>query len=58
VVGVVYTLTYVGDSNRVKGTVGSTTTTYLGDYFEWRTLSIWCGTSATTPYESMISPTK
>ena len=28
---------YDGDGKRVKGTVGSTTTTYLGEYFEWAT---------------------
>jgi RHS repeat-associated protein len=26
---------YDGDGNRVKGTVGSTTTIYIGNYFEW-----------------------
>jgi RHS repeat-associated protein len=28
-------IVYDGDGKRVKGTVGSTTTTYLGNYFEW-----------------------
>ncbi len=26
---------YDGDGNRVKGTIGTTTTTYVGNYFEW-----------------------
>jgi hypothetical protein len=26
---------YDGDENRVKGTVGSNTTTYIGNFFEW-----------------------
>ena len=26
---------YDGDGNRVKGTVAGTTTTYIGNYFEW-----------------------
>jgi YD repeat-containing protein len=26
---------YDGDGNRVKGTVGSTTNIYIGNYFEW-----------------------
>ncbi len=29
------TFVYDGDGNRVKGTVGGVTTTYLGNYFEW-----------------------
>jgi RHS repeat-associated protein len=29
------TFTYDGDGNRVKGTVGGVTTTYIGNYFEW-----------------------
>ena len=29
------TFVYDGDGNRVKATVGSTTTAYLGNYFEW-----------------------
>jgi RHS repeat-associated protein len=31
------TFIYDGDGKRVKGTVDSTTTTYLGNYFEWTT---------------------
>jgi len=29
------TFVYDGDGNRVKGTVGATTTSYVGNYFEW-----------------------
>jgi RHS repeat-associated protein len=29
------TFVYDGDGNRVKGTVGATTTSYVGTYFEW-----------------------
>ena len=29
------TFYYDGDGNRVKGTIGGTTTTYIGNYFEW-----------------------
>jgi RHS repeat-associated protein len=29
------TSVYDGDGNRVKGTVGGTTTVYIGNYFEW-----------------------
>jgi len=29
------TFVYDGDGNRVKATVGTTTTTYVGSYFEW-----------------------
>ena len=29
------TYTYDGDNNRVKTVVGSTTTTYVGNYLEW-----------------------
>ncbi|OGO31775.1 MAG: hypothetical protein A2136_03665 [Chloroflexi bacterium RBG_16_54_11] len=29
------TFVYDGDGNRVKGTIGGTTTTYIGNYFEW-----------------------
>ena len=29
------TFVYDGDGNRVKGTVGSATTAYVGNYFEW-----------------------
>jgi len=32
---VLATFVYDGDGQRVKGTVGFTTTVYLGDYFEW-----------------------
>ncbi len=34
------TFVYDGDGNRVKGTVGGVTTTYVGSYFEWRTFTI------------------
>jgi hypothetical protein len=30
------TFVYDGDGNRVKGTVGGVTTTYIGNYFEWK----------------------
>ena len=33
--GVSASFVYDGDGNRVKGTVGSTTTAYIGNYFEW-----------------------
>ncbi len=31
------TFVYDGDGNRVKGTVGSVTSHYIGSYFEWKT---------------------
>jgi len=33
------TFVYDGDGNRVKATVGTTTTTYVGSYFEWTGLT-------------------
>jgi RHS repeat-associated protein len=33
--GATATFVYDGDGNRVKGTVGTSTTYYVGDYFEW-----------------------
>jgi RHS repeat-associated protein len=33
--GLSASFTYDGDGNRVKGVVGSLTTTYIGNYFEW-----------------------
>ncbi len=31
------TFVYDGDGNRVEGTIGGVTTTYIGNYFEWKT---------------------
>jgi RHS repeat-associated protein len=33
--GATATFLYDGDAKRVKGTVGATTTSYVGDYYEW-----------------------
>jgi RHS repeat-associated protein len=38
------TFVYDGDGNRVKGTVGGVTTTYIGNYYEWS------GSTATSYY--------
>ena len=29
------TIFYDGDGNRIKATIGGTTTTYIGNYYEW-----------------------
>jgi len=34
--GATASFVYEGDGKRVKGTVGGVTTTYIGNYFEWR----------------------
>jgi hypothetical protein len=49
------TFVYDGDGNRVKGTVSSVTTTYIGNYYEWSGSTAICrGRSILMPIISKI----
>jgi RHS repeat-associated protein len=50
--GTTASFVYDGDGNRVKGTVGSTTTVYIGNYFEWVTID---GGSSMKKYYEMVA---